>query len=288
LVNLFEERAIPFIVALNKSDLAEYDGTALPNNYINVSAKTGANVNALKELIGKSVKTSDGRAKLLGGLIREGDTVVLIMPQDSAAPKGRLILPEQQIIRDILDINAVAVSVRTPEAVQVALDSLKTPPTLVITDSQAFKEADLAVPQTIPLTSFSMLFARYNGILEYSLESVDRIADLQDGDKVLICEGCTHHRQCDDIGTVKLPNALRKFTGKDLQFTFTSGGGFPDNGTLKDYKICIHCGGCMLPKRAVLYRLNTCKAVGVPFTNYGVALAFLSGILPRARKIFNI
>jgi [FeFe] hydrogenase H-cluster maturation GTPase HydF len=278
LVAEFVSHDIPYITVCNKADLI----TVRDSDTFYVSAKTGEGVHELKEKIGQSVKTDDAGLKLLGGLVGEGDNVLLIMPQDSAAPKGRLILPEQQMLRDVLDADGVAISVRTPKQAGKVL--AKGGVSLVITDSQAFKQAAEVTPDDVPLTSFSILFARYNGILDYAKESVKAIDTLKDGDTVLISEGCTHHRQCDDIGTVKIPALLRKRTGKNLNFEFTSGGGFMTSKELTRYKLCIHCGGCMLRKRTVIYRMNICKAAGVPFTNYGVALAALNGILDRATR----
>jgi [FeFe] hydrogenase H-cluster maturation GTPase HydF len=221
--------------------------------------------------------------KLVGDLIAPGDFVVLVTPIDESAPKGRLILPQQQVIRDILDHHAMSVVVQDTELADT-IERLGVKPRMVITDSQVFAKAAAATPADIPLTSFSILLARYKGLLETAVRGAAAIQSLRDGDKILISEGCTHHRQCEDIGTVKLPRLLKKVTGKEISFDTSSGSDFPED--LSGYKLVIHCGGCMLPGREVLYRMKCAADQGVPMTNYGIALAHLQGILARSIAIF--
>ncbi len=276
LIKIFNDKKIPYVVAYNKSDLTgnmEYeDGVA-------VSAAEGTNLNLLKETIARLTKTDDTKLKICGDLINENDFVVLVVPIDSAAPKGRLILPQQQTIRDVLEAGAVAVTVRDTE-LKTALEKLGKRPSLVITDSQAFESVSKDVPLDIPLTSFSILMARYKGFLETAVKGAAAIEYLKDGDRVLISEGCTHHRQCDDIGTVKLPRWLKKYTGKNLIIETSSGKGFPED--LSPYSLVIHCGACMLNEREVQYRRKFAADSDVPFTNYGTAIAYMKGILKRS------
>ena len=276
LIEIFNDKKIPYVVAYNKSDLTgnmEYeDGVA-------VSAAEGTNLNLLKETIARLTKTDDTKLKICGDLIGENDLVVLVVPIDSAAPKGRLILPQQQTIRDVLEAGAIAVTVRDTE-LKTALEKLGTKPSLVITDSQAFENVSKDVPLDIPLTSFSILMARYKGFLETAVKGAAAIESLKDGDRVLISEGCTHHRQCDDIGTVKLPRWLKSYTGKNLIIETSSGKGFPED--LSPYSLVIHCGACMLNEREVQYRRNFAADSDVPFTNYGTAIAYMKGILKRS------
>lgn len=280
LLKIFQEKNVPYIIVFNKSDLCEKQPN-LKNNEISVSAKTGENINALKEKLASfNVKNSK---KIVGDLIKKGDCVVLVTPIDSAAPKGRLILPQQQTLRDILDAEASSVVVRE-DGVQGVLNNLKIVPKIVITDSQAFEQVSKVVPDNIPLTSFSILMARYKGFLDCAVEGVSKIKDLNDGDVVLISEGCTHHRQCGDIGTQKIPKWLAEFTGKNLVFDFSSGTQFPED--LSKYSLVIHCGGCMLNEREILYRMNCAKEQNVPFTNYGVTIAYIKKILKRSLEIF--
>lgn len=279
LIEIFNEKKIPFVVAYNKSDISgdrEYsDGVA-------VSALNNTNVDLLKEKIAKLTKTDDTKLKICGDLVSEGDFAVLVVPIDSAAPKGRLILPQQQTIRDVLEAGATAVVVRDTE-LKSTLESLGKKPKLVITDSQAFESVSKDVPNDIYLTSFSILMARYKGFLKSAVEGATAIDSLKNGDKVLISEGCTHHRQCDDIGTVKLPRWLKKYTGKELVIETSSGKGFPDD--LTPYSLVIHCGGCMLNEREVQYRRKFAEDSKVPFTNYGTAIAYMQGILKRSLEI---
>lgn len=282
LICLFESKNIPYIIAYNKSDLRGNTPKA-SNNSIFVSAKTGYNIHELKELIGSLVNKEENNKRVVGDLIEANDIVVLVTPIDKAAPKGRLILPQQQTIRDILDTGAVSVVTRDEELPQT-LKSLAKKPKMVITDSQAFARVSKDTPDDILLTSFSILFARYKGDLISSVKGAAKLDKLKDGDKVLISEGCTHHRQCGDIGTEKLPKLIRKYTGKDIVFEFTSGKEFPEE--LKDYALVIHCGGCMLTEKEMKYRTRQTLDNGIPITNYGIALAHLNGILKRSLMPF--
>ena len=278
LLSLFEAKQIPHCLVYNKCDLAEP-----PADGLHVSAATGAGIHELKETIARlSVKEGE-EPKLVGDLISPGDFVVLVTPIDESAPKGRLILPQQQVIRDILDHHAMSIVVQDTELAET-IARLGTKPRMVITDSQVFAKAAADTPADIPLTSFSILMARYKGLLETAVRGAAAIRSLQDGDKILISEGCTHHRQCEDIGTVKLPRLLRKVTGKEISFDTSSGSDFPED--LSPYALVIHCGGCMLPGREVLYRMKCAADQGVPMTNYGIALAHLQGILARSIAIF--
>ncbi len=282
LIRLFEEREIPYLIVWNKADLVS-EIPAETDNAIAVSAVAGTNIDRLKDKIGTLVKTSTQEKRLIGDLLTAGDTVVLVTPIDESAPKGRLILPQQQTIRDILDADAMAV-VTKETTLDNTLRSLSSPPRMVITDSQAFGEVATIVPPEVPLTSFSILFVRYKGDLVAAAKGAAMLDRLQDGDKVLISEGCTHHRQCGDIGTVKLPRLVKKHTGKEIAFEFTSGGTFPDD--LSGYALVIHCGACMLNEREMRSRAARANAAGVPMTNYGIALAHMNGILRRSLAPF--
>lgn len=283
LVALIEKRNIPYITVFNKRDLYE-DGAAGEDGKIFVSAKENRGIEELKRAIA-SLAPEKKAVKFVADLISPGDTVVLVIPIDSAAPKGRIILPQQQAIRDILDAGAMSF-VTGVETLASTIGSLKTPPALVITDSQAFAAVAKIVPENIPLTSFSILMARYKGFLDTAVKGARAIDTLKDGARVLICEGCTHHRQCDDIGTVKLPAMLKKRTGTDPEFEFTSGHGFPED--LTPYDLIIHCGACMLNDNEVRNRMEAAVSAGVPFTNYGVAIAHMTGILERSIAPVNI
>lgn len=286
LIALFQAKKIPYLTAYNKCDLLSVrDMRTLSQDAssVLVSATDRKNIDQLKEKIALLVDPEDEK-KLVSDLILPGDIVVLVTPIDSAAPKGRLILPQQQVIRDLLSADAVSVVIKENE-VEQTLAMLAKKPRMVITDSQAFHIVAKATPRDIPLTSFSILMARYKGFLSSAVAGAMAIDGLQDGDKVLICEGCTHHRQCDDIGTVKLPRWLETYTGKSLLYEFTSGGGFPEE--LSPYKVIIHCGGCMLNEREVQYRMKCAQDQGVPFTNYGTVIALTQGILSRSLEIFD-
>ena len=282
LIELFRKREIPFVIAHNKADLTSVPA-AMPENEIYVSAAADSNIRELKELIARAVKPTEPEKRLVADLLAPNDTVVLVVPIDSAAPKGRLILPQQQTIRDILEAGAISLVTRETELTRT-LESLREPPRLVITDSQAFGIVDKLVPKNVRLTSFSILFARYKGNLRQAILGAAQLNSLQDGDTVLISEGCTHHRQCGDIGTEKLPNWIRRFTGKDVQFSFTSGNEFPED--VSKYALVVHCGGCMLNEREMQYRLRHSAERNVPMTNYGIAIAHMHGILDRALAPF--
>ena len=292
LLKLFEKKKIPHITVYNKSDLLA-TVPSLPeklqekNDAIYVSAKSGDQIYELKERIGALTKAASAKAdekRIVTDLIQPEDVVVLVVPIDSAAPKGRLILPQQQTIRDVLESGAISVVTRETELPQT-LRALGKKPALVITDSQAFQKVNADTPADVPLTSFSILFARYKGDLKESVHGAAQLDKLQNGDTVLISEGCTHHRQCGDIGTVKLPNWIRKYTGKELSFEFTSGGEFPED--LSPYALVVHCGGCMLNEREMKARIARAVAQNVPITNYGICIAQVHGILRRSVEMFG-
>lgn len=282
LIERFEKKNLPYIIAYNKSDLT--DTEVCKENEILVSAKTGENIFELKELIGKLAKGQENNKHIVSGMLSPEDLVVLVVPIDAAAPKGRLILPQQQTIRDILDAHAVSVVTQDAE-LTATLHALGKKPKMVITDSQAFAKVSKDTPEDILLTSFSILFANYKGNLKLAVEGVKALDDLENGDRVLISEGCTHHRQCGDIGTEKLPKLIRKYTGKnDICFEWSSGTEFPDD--LSNFKLVIHCGGCMLNEREMKYRLKCAEDEGVSITNYGTAIAYMNGILKRSLAVF--
>ena len=320
LLDIFEKLRIPYIVALNKTDLMlqvpeaqagmagavcqsrASSGTAedlkqsgseagqrtVPHAELAVSAKTGWHIRELKDLIGRLGKAKISSLGLLDGLIEPGDLFVLVIPQDASAPKGRLILPEQMMIHEILDHASMALCCQPPQLRQtlafLAQSGKKI--RMVITDSQAFSEVSKAVPEEIPLASFSILMARYKGVLEEAARGVKAVDMLQDGDKVLMSEGCTHHRQCQDIGTVKIPAWLRAYTKKSISIETSSGFGFPED--LSPYRMVIHCGGCMLNEREVQSRMRQAREQGVPFTNYGITIAYMNGILQRSAKAIGL
>lgn len=281
LIALFNKNEIPYIIAYNKSDLLKNVPIA-KDNEIYISAKDKTNIVELKEKIGNLSLTDNKPKHLVGDLIEKNDFVVLVVPIDSSAPKGRLILPQQQAIRDILEIGAIPIVTRETE-LENTLKSLGKKPVLVITDSQAFNYVSKIVPEDMLLTSFSILMARYKGLLDSAVKGAYFIDKLNDGDTVLISEGCTHHRQCEDIGTVKLPKWLKKHTGKDLNFEFSSGTEFPED--LSKYSLVVHCGGCMLNEREVRSRMKYADKKGVPITNYGTAIAYMNGILERSLEV---
>ena len=321
LIRIFKEKEIPYIIVNNKADLLpadfakraevcpkkteadeakenasgqesakrEKENTPEKNTVIAsgqeqyVSALTGDGIYELKECIGKLTPNEDMTLKIVGDLLNPGDFVILVVPIDSAAPKGRLILPQQQTIRDVLEANAAAIVVKETE-LHGTLTELGKRPAMVITDSQAFEQVSAEVPTDIPLTSFSILMARYKGYLDTAVKGVQAIENLKDGDKILISEGCTHHRQCDDIGTVKIPRWLKQYTGRELVIETSSGTEFPED--LTPYALVIHCGGCMLNEREVKYRMKCAVDQNVPFTNYGIAIAQMKGILKRSIEIF--
>ncbi len=289
LIQLFEQKQLPYIVVYNKSDLAQADLTEKMKedggvqNKIAVSALTKENIYELKEMIGRLAVKEKPHFPIVQDLIERGDFVVLVIPIDAAAPKGRLILPQQQTIREILESGAVAV-VCQPTELKETLAGLSKKPKLVITDSQAFGQVSQMTPDDILLTSFSILFARHKGNLEQAVKGAVAIETLKDGDTVLISEGCTHHRQCGDIGTEKLPAWIRNYTKKKLNFAFSSGTEFPEDVT--SYSMIVHCGGCMLNEKEMKYRQQSAMDQQTPITNYGIMIAYIHGILKRSLKVF--
>ena len=285
------KKQIPYTVVLNKQDLASEEIKEQTiqmlgigrEQLLSVSAADGTGINELKERIAQIAKPEELERRIIGDMISPSDFIVLVVPIDSAAPKGRLILPQQQTIRDILEADAVSVVIKE-DRVRETIESLGKKPRLVITDSQAFETVAADTPEDILLTSFSILFARYKGNLEMAVKGVTTLDKLKNGDKILISEGCTHHRQCDDIGTVKIPRWIREYTGKEIQFETTSGTQFPDE--LGEYKLIVHCGGCMLNEREMKYRLSCAEDQGVPITNYGILIAYIKGILKRSVELF--
>ena len=282
LIRLFEEKRIPYIVAYNKADLKQTVSAGKPNE-IYVSSITGKNINELKEMIARVGLQKPAATPLISDLIKPGDTVVLVIPIDGSAPKGRIILPQQQVLREVLDTNAIAYIAQDTDLPKL-LENLKTPPALVVTDSQAFGRVSKMVPSSIKLTSFSILLARHKGFLKSAVKGVWAIETLEDGDTVLISEGCTHHRQCEDIGTYKIPKWLKEYTGKDINIETTSGLSFAED--LTKYKMIIHCGACMLNDREMIYRTKCANDCGIPMTNYGTAIAYMHGILWRSLEVF--
>jgi len=282
LIGLFREKNIPHVIAWNKSDLLDHERPGTDHEIL-VSAKTGRGVHELKEKIAAMAASGEPERRLVGDLLSPMDIVVLVIPIDKAAPKGRLILPQQQVIRDILDSGAIAVAAKETEY-RETLERLGTKPRLVITDSQVFDKVAAATPEDVFLTSFSILFARYRGNLWAAVRGAKALESIRDGDTILISEGCTHHRQCDDIGTVKLPRWIREYTGKEPDFRFTSGTEFPED--LSGVKLVVHCGGCMLNGREMKHRAKSAEDQDVPMTNYGVLIAYMKGILERSLAVF--
>ena len=280
LLERIRAKEVPYLVVYNKADLGAHE--AAEPFEIAVSAKTGEGIFELKERIARLPKQGPEK-RVIGDMLDKEDLVILVTPIDSSAPKGRMILPQVQAIRDVLD-SAASCIVTQPEQLPGMLQALKAPPKMVVTDSQAFGTVKDMVPDAIPLTSFSILFARFKGILDTAVAGVGSIAKLRDGDTVLISEGCTHHRQCEDIGTVKIPRWLGEMSGKALNFEFTSGAEFPEE--LGRYALIVHCGGCMLNEREMRYRRKCAEDQGVPFTNYGTLIAHRNGILKRSLAIF--
>jgi [FeFe] hydrogenase H-cluster maturation GTPase HydF len=283
LIKIYKEMNIPFLVVFNKSDLVKSDFSSVPGKTefepaLSVSAAAGDNINELKENIIKLIEQKEQDRRLVADLIKAGEMIVLVVPIDKAAPTGRLILPQQPAIRDILDADAIAVVTKETDYANT-LKTLKEPPAFVITDSQAFDRVSKETPENIGLTSFSILMARYKGVLEESVSGVKALSGIKDGDKILICEGCTHHRQCDDIGTVKIPKWIEQYTGKKPAYEFYSGAGFPSD--LSGLKMIIHCGGCMLNNREMQYRYKEARGANIPITNYGVLISHIHGILDR-------
>ena len=286
IVERIKSKNIPYVIAFNKMDLADKaaaDLTAASANSLAISCREGRNIQELKYLIARHSIEEENNARIIADLLQPNDLVVLVTPIDKAAPKGRLILPQQQTIRDILEVGAAALIVQDTEF-KTMLGRLAEKPRMVVTDSQVFAKVAADTPADIPLTSFSILFARYKGDLEANVRGARELSLLQEGDKVLISEGCTHHRQCNDIGTVKLPNWIRQFTGKNMTYQYTSGTEFPDD--LTPFRLIIHCGACMLNEREVKYRMKCAHDQGIPMTNYGVAIAYMHGILKRTLQPF--
>lgn len=285
LINKFKDKNIPYIVVMNKLDLVKENHKIIENkpNTIWVSSTTHENIHELKEIIAKNVSVDDPKFRLVADLLNPSDFVVLVVPIDKAAPKGRLILPQQQTIRDILEADATAIVVKEYE-LKETLQNLNKKPKLVITDSQVFSKVSADTPKDILLTSFSILFARYKGDLEETVKGVTALESLDDNDTILISEGCTHHRQCDDIGRVKIPRWVMQHTGKQLNFEFTSGTEFPYD--LSKYKMIVHCGGCTLNEREMKYRIKCAKDQNIPITNYGILISYIQGILKRTVEPF--
>ena len=291
LLKRIREKKIPYVIAVNKKELAAPDAlekivdelSSEDGEIIAVSAATGEGIDELKEQIAAVADTEEPERYIVRDLLKPSDMAVLVVPIDKAAPKGRLILPQQQTIRDILEADAVSVVVKETELKNV-LGQFQNKPKMVITDSQAFEKVAADTPEDILLTSFSILFARYKGDLAAVVKGVTSLDTLEDGDTILISEGCTHHRQCDDIGTVKLPRWIREYTGKEIRIETTSGTEFPDD--LTKYKMIVHCGGCMLNEREMKYRLKCAEDQGVPMTNYGITIAYMKGILKRSVEVF--
>lgn len=282
LIGIFKEKNVPHIICLNKADLLK-DSAEEKNGSIFVSAITGYNINKLKDILAQIGKKEKKAKPLVDDLISEGELVILVTPIDESAPKGRLILPQQLTLRNILDNNCMALMCKETE-LEKTLSCIKEKPKLVITDSQVFGFVSKVLPKDIPLTSFSIIFARYKGDLSELVKGAAALKNIRNGAKILISEGCTHHRQCNDIGTVKMPGWIKNYTKKDITFEFTSGGEFPEN--LNDYDLVVHCGGCMLGEREMQSRIDRCVASGVPIVNYGVAIALMHGILERSLEVF--
>lgn len=293
LIRIFKEKEIPYLVVYNKADLLKTkDGNQFSSeNKLNqdaeqsiyASAVTGQNIYELKERIASLAVTDELKLRLVGDLLEPSDFAILVVPIDKAAPKGRLILPQQQTIRDVLEAGAAAIVIKEDE-LSNTLETLGKKPKLVITDSQVFAKVSKETPEDIWLTSFSILFARFKGNLKAAAAGAAAIDRLKDGDKILISEGCTHHRQCDDIGTVKLPRWIRNYTGKELEFEYSSGRDFPEDVT--KYSLIVHCGGCMLNEREMRYRQKCALDQEIPITNYGIAIAYMQGILKRCVEMF--
>lgn len=283
LINELVSRRLPYLIVYNKSDIMR-SVPHLSEHEMTVSALTGEGIGELKERLAVIVKTDTKEKQLVADLVKEGDTVVLVIPIDESAPKGRIILPQQQVLRELLDHHCTVLCCQDTE-LKATLLKLCDKPALVITDSQAFQRVAADTPDDIPMTSFSILFARFKGNLNGLIRGAQALKKLQDGDQVLISEGCTHHRQCGDIGTVKLPNWICAACGAEPEFSFTSGGTFPDD--LSRYKVIVHCGGCMLNEKEMQHRQRTASEAGVPMVNYGIAIAAMNGILDRALLPLN-
>lgn len=286
LIEIFKAKDIKYIIIYNKCDLLKVSDMitlSKDSNALLVSAKDKKNISQLKEKIALMFDNGKNR-NLVADYVSKNDIVILVTPIDASAPKGRLILPQQMVIRELLEAGVISVVVQVDE-LSKAVAAVGGKPKLVITDSQAFKAVQEILPKEISLTSFSILMSNYKGYLDTAVQGANALKNLSDGAKILICEGCTHHRQCEDIGTVKLPCWIREYTGKALEFEFTSGGDFPED--LSDFDLVIHCGGCMLPEREVMYRMKCAGDQNVPFSNYGIIIAAINGILERSLEIFR-
>ncbi len=284
LIALFQEKKLPYIIVYNKADLLT-ERKVLKENELYISAVTKENIKELKEKISSFAGGVRNEKPIVADLLKQGDLVLLVLPVDEAAPKGRLILPQQQTMRDILDARCSFIACQDTELKQT-LAMLAKKPKLVITDSQVFEKVAEDIPDDMFLTSFSILFARYKGNLEELVKGAIMLSQLKSGDKILISEACTHHRQCNDIGTVKMPAWIQKFSGVNPEYDFTSGGEFPEN--LSEYKLIVHCGGCMLNEKEMRHRIEQAVVSGVPMVNYGVAIAQMNGILKRSLEVFHI
>jgi [FeFe] hydrogenase H-cluster maturation GTPase HydF len=281
-INLIKEKNIPYIICYNKCDIKTRKN--IKENEICVSAKTGENIEKLKELIAAKAKIKTNDRKIVSDILNKEDIALLVIPIDESAPKGRLILPQQQTIRDLLDNGNMCICVKDTE-LEDAIETFKNKVKIVITDSQVFKKVSKIVPDNILLTSFSILFMRYKGEMEDAVKNAKAIDELSDGDIILISEGCSHHRQCNDIGTVKIPNWIKEYAKKDIKFEFTSGGEFPFD--LSKYSLIVHCGGCMLNETEMKNRISIANSQNVPITNYGILIAHMNGILERSIEPFK-
>jgi len=284
LLNIIKAKGVPYLIVYNKNDINPKFVSEDKNSFC-VSALNKTNIYELKEKIAQISKLQANNKHLVADMVKSLDLVILVIPIDEAAPKGRLILPQQQAIRDLLEAGAVSICVRERELKDTLEKLSPRKPDLVITDSQAFKTVAKILPKDVTLTSFSILMARYKGFLDTAVKGVRAIDDIKDGDKILICEGCTHHRQCGDIGSVKIPSWLKKHSGKNFDIELTSGRDYPED--LSDYSLVIHCGGCMLNEREVVYRMKCALDQGIPFTNYGTTIAYMNGILDRSLEVFS-
>lgn len=284
LISIFNEKNIPFLTVFNKCDLTDNPQTSDEKNTVLASAKTGIGIENLKNALGKLASAEKPHSPIVSDIVNQGNFVVMVIPIDASAPKGRIILPQQQVLRELLDSGATAICVQDTE-LEETLRNLGKKPSLVITDSQVFGKVSKIVPEDVKLTSFSILMARYKGFLKTAAVGATAIDNLKNGDVVLISEGCSHHRQCEDIGTVKLPNWIKQHTGKDIVIETSSGTEFPED--LSKYALVIHCGGCMVTQREMLYRMKCAEDAGIPFTNYGIAIAHMHGILKRSVQPFE-
>jgi len=285
LIELFRNRGVPYVIVYNKADESDRE-IALEENAVYTSATENLGIDELKNLMAKALaKNAPVEKPIISDLVGENDLVILVVPIDSSAPKGRIILPQQQVIRDGLDANAEIMVVKETN-LEHTLKTIGRTPKLVITDSQVFGKVMKIVPREIPLTSFSILMARFKGFLDGAIKGATVLDELHDGSKILISEGCTHHRQCEDIGTVKLPGWIKGYCKKDVEFHFTQGTDFPED--LSEFDVVIHCGGCMLTEREVIRRRKQAEYQGIPFTNYGTVIAKINGILDISTEFLSM